>query len=153
MAESRFQYVIYIRTTREALWDALTLPELTRIYWVQCWHDTKWQKGANWDLILPDGRVGDSGEVLDAVHPSRIVLKWRNELLPDLRAEGYSRCMIQLDEVAEAVRLSITHLIEVTDSKMIAAVSTGWPMILSSLKSLLETGEALDETRLWPKGV
>lgn len=153
MAESRFHYVIYIRTTREALWEALTLPELTRIYWVQCWHDTTWQKGAVWEVILPDGRVGDSGEILEAVQPSRIVLKWRNEFVPDLRAEGYSRCTIQLDQVGDAVKLSITHSIDVADSKLIAAVSTGWPMIMSSLKSMIETGEALAETRLWPKGI
>ncbi len=153
MAESRFSYVIYIRTTREALWDALTEPELTRAYWVECWHDSTWQKGSSWDLMLPDGRVGDGGEILDVVKPSRLVLKWRNEFVPELRAEGFSRCTIGLEQVGDAVKLSVTHTIDVADSKFIAAVATGWPMILSSLKSLLETGHALAETRLWPKGV
>ena len=153
MAESRFTYVTYIRTTQEALWDALTRPEFTRSYWCECWHDTTWQKGATWDLVIPDGRVCEAGSILDVIKPERLVLKWRNEFQPMLRAEGYSRCSFALTNVGEQVKLSLTHSIDVPDSKLIAAFSAVWPLLFSSLKSLLETGAALEETRLWPRGV
>ena len=58
MTHDRFVYVTYIRTTAEKLWEALTKPEFTRAYWAGTWHDTTWERGASWKLMLPDGRVG-----------------------------------------------------------------------------------------------
>ena len=65
MAESRFVYVTYIRTTPEKLWQALTEPEFTRRYWVETWQDCEWKQGASWRIMIPDGRIADSGEVLE----------------------------------------------------------------------------------------
>ena len=59
----------------------------------------------------------------------------------------------KIDKKGDAVRLTVTHIMEKSDSKFIEAVSTGWPMILASLKSLLETGESLEATRRWPEGM
>jgi uncharacterized protein YndB with AHSA1/START domain len=103
--------------------------------------------------MIPDGRVGDSGEVVEIEKPRRLVLCWRNEFLPELREEGYSICTLQLEAAGDAVKLSITHTMDRPESKLIAGVSSGWPNILSSLKSLLETGDALEATKHWPKGV
>jgi uncharacterized protein YndB with AHSA1/START domain len=150
MAE-KFVYVTYIRTTMEQLWEALTSPEFTRSYWGGCWHDTTWEAGSSWKLMFPDGRVADSGEVVEVEKPRRLVLRWRNEFLPELRAEGYSRCTFELEPAGDTVKLSIHHEIDKTDSKFLQSVSKGWPTILSSLKSLLETGESLEATRSWPK--
>ena len=61
MAESRFVYVTYIRTTPEKLWNALLDPEFTRKYWCESWHDCEWKPGAPWRIMIPDGRVADSG--------------------------------------------------------------------------------------------
>jgi hypothetical protein len=61
-----------------------------------------------------------------------------------LRAEGYSRCVYELEEQGETVKLTITHSIDCENSKLIKAVSGGWPQILSSLKTLLESGRVLD---------
>lgn len=141
----RFVYVTYIRTTPEKLWDALLKPEFTRVYWFGIWHDCNWQKGSSWRLMSPDGRVADTGEVVEIERPRRLVLKWRNESKPELREEGYSRCFVDLEPAGEVVRLTITHEIDKPGSKLIQAVSSGWPEILSSLKSLLETGSALPE--------
>jgi uncharacterized protein YndB with AHSA1/START domain len=69
------------------------------------------------------------------------VLRWRNEWNPELKAEGDTRCTMELEPAGSAVKLSITHEMERADSKFIGAVSGGWPKILSNLKSLLETGE------------
>jgi uncharacterized protein YndB with AHSA1/START domain len=70
-----------------------------------------------------------------------MVIRWQNEWKPELKAEGPSRCTIELESVDRAVKLTITHEIDRPDSKLITAVSGGWPRILSNLKSLLETGE------------
>jgi uncharacterized protein YndB with AHSA1/START domain len=153
MANSKFVYVIYIRTTAEKLWEALVTPEFTRTYWAECWQDSTWKQGAPWKLMIHDGRVGDSGEVLEIERPRKLVLKWQNEFLPEIKAEGPSRCTMELEPFGDMVKLTVTHEIDRADSKLIASVSTGWPMILSSLKSLLETGDSLDQTKRWPKNL
>jgi len=153
MADSRFVYVTYIRTTPEKLWQALLEPEFTRQYWVGTWQESDWKPGAAWRLMIPDGRVGDSGEILEIEPERRLVLSWRNEFKPELRAEGYSRATFELEKQGESVKLTVIHEIDKTGSKLIEMVSGGWPLILASLKSLLETGESLEETRRWPKGL
>jgi uncharacterized protein YndB with AHSA1/START domain len=152
MPDSRFVYVTYIRTTPEKLWQALLEPEFTRQFWVGTWQECEWKPGASWRLMIPDGRVGDSGEVVEIEPGRRLVLKWRNEFRPELYAEGYSRMTYELEQMDDLVKLTIIHEMDQPGSKFIEAVSTGWPMILSSLKSLLETGESLAPTRSWPKG-
>ncbi|HUO60314.1 MAG TPA: SRPBCC family protein [Candidatus Acidoferrales bacterium] len=153
MSDSRFYYIIYIRTSIEKLWDALTLPDFTRAYWCETTQVSNWTPGSEWKMLAPDGRVADSGEVLEFERPKRLALKWRHEIAQDLKAEGYSKCVIELEPAGDAVKLTLTHSNDVPDSKFIAAISQGWPAILSSLKSLLETGEALEITKHWPKGM
>jgi uncharacterized protein YndB with AHSA1/START domain len=138
---SSFVYVIFIRTTPERLWSMLTGEEFIKEYWFGMHFKTEWKAGAEWQLIFPDGRVADTGEILEWVPPKRLVLKWRNEFRPELKAEGYAQCMIDLEPVSDAVKLTITHTMKRAESKFIEAVSGGWPRILSNLKSLLETGQ------------
>ena len=151
MSESSFVYVTYIRTTPEKLWQALIDPEFTRKYWFQAWQESEWKPGASWRLMVPDGRVTDSGEVIEIEPHRRLVLSWRNEFKPELRAEGYSRLTYLLEPQGDTVKLTVMHEIEVPKAKFIEAVSNGWPHILASLKSLLETGASLEATRRWPK--
>ena len=153
MADSRFVYVTYIRTTPEKLWQALIDPEFTRRYWCETRQESEWKPGASWRSMIPDGRVGDSGEIVEIEPQRRLVLTWRNEFDPELRAEGYSRLTYELEKQTDSVKLTIIHEMDKPDSKLIKAVSGGWPVILASLKSLLETGEPLEETRRWPKGL
>jgi uncharacterized protein YndB with AHSA1/START domain len=153
MPSSRFVYVTYIRTTPEKLWRALIEPEFTRQYWAETWQESEWKPGASWRLMIPDGRVGDSGEILEIEPQRRLVLSWRNEFKPDLRAEGYSRLTLELEKQGASVKLTVIHEMEKPGSKLIEATSSGWPLILASLKSLLETGESLEETRRWPEGL
>ena len=153
MSSSQFVYVTYIRTTPEKLWQALTDPEFTRRYWCELRLESEWKAGASWRSMIPDGRVGDGGEVLEIEPHRRLVLTWRNEFKPELRAEGYARLTYELEKVGDSVKLTIVHEIDKPDSKLIHAVSGGWPLILASLKSLLETGEPLEATRHWPKGM
>ncbi|MFI4940532.1 MAG: SRPBCC family protein [Burkholderiales bacterium] len=153
MAGSHFVYVTYIRTTPEKLWQALLKPEFTRQYWFQCVQESAWTAGAQWRIMLPDGRVGDSGEVIEIVPPCRLVLSWRNEFMPEMRADGYSRMTCELEPQGDTVKLTLAHEIDKPESKFIEAISNGWPIILSSLKTLLETGSSLEQTRKWPQGL
>jgi uncharacterized protein YndB with AHSA1/START domain len=141
--ESRFVYVTFIRTTPEKLWAALTDPSQMKEYWFGMHINTEWKVGAEWEMLFPDGRVADSGEILELERPKRIRLKWTNEFRPELKAEGFALCTIELEPVGATVRLTITHTMERADSKFIQAVSGGWPKILSNLKSLLETGQVV----------
>lgn len=140
MAGSKFVYVTFIRTTPEKLWSALTAPEFIKQYWFDMTHDTEWKVGSSWRMIFPDGRVADTGEIAEFDPPRRLAIKWRNEWRPELKAEGWSRCVMELEPADNVVKLTVTHTIEVENSKLIEAVSGGWPKILSNLKSLLETG-------------
>jgi uncharacterized protein YndB with AHSA1/START domain len=153
MANSRFAYVTYIRTTPEKLWIALLSPEFQRRYWCETWQECEWKVGAPWKLMLPDGRLGDSGEVLEIEPQKRFVLTWRKEFQPAVHEEGYSRMTCELEPQGDSVKLTIIHEMEISDSKLIEGVSGGWPLILASLKSLLETGESLEATRHWPEGL
>jgi uncharacterized protein YndB with AHSA1/START domain len=152
MASDRYFYVIYIRAPQETVWRALTEPSFTRRFWQETVQESDWTVGSDWLLRIPDGRVGGAGKVLEFDPPRRLSVSWRNEFIPGLADEGYSRCTYELETQGDAVRLNLTHESDVKGSKMIAGVSQGWPVILSSLKSLLETGEPLDSTRTWPKG-
>ena len=138
---STFVYVTFIRTTPEKLWAALTSPEFTKKYWFGMHQETAWKAGTPWQLVFPDGRVADTGEIVEIDPPKRLVLRWRNEFRPELKAEGDSRCTVELEPIGTAVKLTITHEMDRSESKLIQAVSGGWPRILSNLKSLLETGE------------
>jgi uncharacterized protein YndB with AHSA1/START domain len=138
MKNARFVYVVYIRTTQKKLWDALRKPEFTRQYWHGAWQDCAWTLGASWKLMIPDGRVGDAGEVLEIDPPRKLVV---------------SCAAFILEPAGDLVQLTVTHEMDKPQSKLIDAVANGWPMILSSLKTLLETGQSFPSTREWPKGM
>ena len=138
---SKFVYVTFIRTTPERLWEALTTPDFITQYWFGIKCESDFKAGSPWQLAFTDGRVADTGEIVEADAPRRLAIKWRNEFRPELKAEGYSLCTFELEPADGAVKLTVTHGIDVPEAKLIQAVSGGWPVILSNLKSLLETGE------------
>ena len=90
MRQSTFVYVTFIRTTPERLWSALTTPEFMREYWFGMHCESDWKVGSPWKLVFPDGRIADSGEIVAADPPRRLVIKWRNQWKPELNAEGDS---------------------------------------------------------------
>jgi uncharacterized protein YndB with AHSA1/START domain len=141
MARSTFLYVTYIRTTPEKLWSALTADtQFMRQYWFGMHCESRWIAGSPWKLVSGDGETFDAGEIVEAEPPRRLVIRWQHQNKPELRAEGDSLCTMELEPDGTAVKLSITHTIERDPSKLIAAVSGGWPKVISNLKSLLETG-------------
>jgi len=112
MSHDRFIYVTYIRTTAPKLWEALIQPEFTRQYWSEVVQESDWAVGSDWKLMIPDGRVGDSGKVLEFDPPRRLSVSWRNEFIPGLHEEGYSRCTYELETHGDLVRLTLTHEID-----------------------------------------
>ena len=143
MSGDRFVYVTYIPTTPERLWTALTDPDFTTRYWFGMRLESSWEKGAPWSMAYQDGRITDRGEVLEVEKPRRLVLSWRHQFREELKAEGEVRATFTLEPDGELVKLTVVHESQRGAPKLIAAVSGGWPQILSSLKSLLETGHAL----------
>lgn len=140
-AKSTYVYVSYIRTTPEKLWQALTHPEFTREYWFGMRAESEWTAGSPWKLVASsDGAVWDAGEILEAVPPKRLVIRWVHQMKPELKAEGDSICTMEIEPGNNQVKLTITHTVEREGSKLVEAVSGGWPQVISNLKSLLEIG-------------
>ena len=141
MTESSFVYVTYIKTTADKLWTALTDPDFIRRYWLGADIEADWQPGGVWKITLADGRLADTGEIAEYEPPRRLAIRWRNEFMPEMKAEGWSLCTMEIEPLADAVKLTVRHSMPVAESKFIGAVSQGWPQILSNLKSVLEIGE------------
>jgi uncharacterized protein YndB with AHSA1/START domain len=149
MSKPKFVYVTYIRTTPEKLWAALTDPQTIRKYWFGITAESGFKPGSPWQLRFEDGRVADTGEILEAEPAKRLVIRWRNEFKPELKAAGHTRCTMEIETAeyypdfgGKAVKLTITHEAEAGEgAPMIEAVSGGWPKVVSNLKSLLESGD------------
>ncbi len=147
MTESEFVYVTYIKTTPDKLWYALTNPEFMKQYWLGVHCESEWKSGSAWKMVSETGQITDAGEILESDPPRRLVIKWRHEWREELKEEGYSQCMFEIEPADNSTKLTVTHRIDRKPSKFIEAVSGGWPKILSNLKSLLETGQIVTETR------
>ena len=152
MTGTTFVYVTYIRTTSEKLWAALTQPEFTKKYWAETWQVSDWKPGSDWKLMIPDGRLGDVGKILEADYPKKLVIHWAIDFQSDLKAEGPTRVTYLLEPEGTSVKLTLTQETGVENSKIIGQMSQGWPHLFASLKSMLETGEPLIESTKWPEG-
>lgn len=135
-------YEIYIRTTPERLWEAITDPEIRAKYNFGAGVRSEWTPGSPIEMGSPDapGLLGE-GEVLEADPPVRLVHTLTALWDDDVRAEGASRVTWEIEQVRDSCRLTVTHdqLREGANEQLFG----GWPMILSGLKTWLETGELL----------
>jgi uncharacterized protein YndB with AHSA1/START domain len=145
MTKPEFIYTTYIKTTPQKLWDALTNHEFMKQYWFGTYCESEWKTGSSWKMVHADGQITDAGEIIESTPPKRLVIKWRHEWKPELKAEGYSRCIFEIEPVENVVKLTVAHGMDREATKFIEAVSVGWPKILSNLKSLLETGQIVLE--------
>jgi uncharacterized protein YndB with AHSA1/START domain len=147
MTKPELIYTTYIRTTPEKLWDAITNPEFARQYWGGNENVSDWKPGSKWEHVSGDiTRV--TGKVLESVPPKRLVLTWADPAdLADV-----SRVTFTLEPVEDTVRLDVIHGDFKPGTDMVTKVSGGWPRVLSSLKSFLETGESLAAASCASKG-
>jgi uncharacterized protein YndB with AHSA1/START domain/DNA-binding transcriptional ArsR family regulator len=162
MGRPEFVYVTYIHTTPERLWEALTEPSFSARYWGRT-YDTDWQKGSPYGVIQSGVRVDDPEQViLEADPPRRLsytwntfnaelaeALGWSEEFLTRIAAEPRSRVTFEIEpEQGDTVRLTVIHDGFEEGSAMLESISGGWPRVLASLKTLLETGKAEPP---WPR--
>jgi uncharacterized protein YndB with AHSA1/START domain len=140
---STFVYAIYIAATAEAVWKALLDGEFTRQYWE---HEnvSDWVPGSSWEHRRIDGerQVVVLGEVLEASPPHRLVITWA-EPADRIRKDRHSRVTFEIESLDGMVRLTVTHDDLESGTDLERRITRGWPRVLSSLKSLLETGRPL----------
>ncbi len=133
-------FEIYIKTTPERLWEALTNPTLRSKYNFGVVVSSDWTSGSRYEG-LGGGRLILEGENLEVDPPRRLVQSFRALWGEDVKKEGTSRVTLEIEPVGDSCRLTVTHdqLREGANDQLYG----GWPMILSGLKTLLETGELL----------
>jgi uncharacterized protein YndB with AHSA1/START domain len=160
-----FEYTIYIQATPERVWQALTDPADTSRYWRHQTAGPKtfrsdWKKGSTWDLLHEDvGLVVSDPEqlILESDPPNRLAYTWHrvtSEWAAEVgmdeataatwRAEPLSKVAIDIEDVGHGVaELTLVHHGFDPGSEILPAISEGWPAVLSSLKTLVETGASL----------
>jgi uncharacterized protein YndB with AHSA1/START domain len=156
MDKPLFVYVTYISAAPEKIWKALVEPETTTKFW-QHVNISDWKPGSRWEHRRdgPQGEALIQGRVLECEPPKRLVMTWappederdgaaaQAGSEAEARAGGYSRVSIDLAPVGGVTKLTVTHDWLESGSEMLSSISEGWPKVLSSLKSLMETGSSL----------
>jgi len=142
--KTSFVYVTYIRSTPEKVFEAITKPEIARRYWG---HEnvSDWKPGSGWQHVRANAErtVQLVGKVVEVAPPTRLVITWAD---PSQAADpaSHSRVTFDVAPYDEMVRLTVTHDELEAGSGMAKGIQQGWPIVLSSLKSLLETGQSID---------
>jgi uncharacterized protein YndB with AHSA1/START domain len=148
VTDPSFVYVLYIRAAREAVWLALTEPDLTARYWFGARVDSRWTVGAPVVMYGPGGAIDFTGVVLQADPSGGLAFTFLEANIG--QDEGPSRVSFQIEALDGVVRLTLTHDGFPRGSLVRHSAAEAWPVILSALKSLLETGVATRQ--LMPNG-
>jgi len=140
-APPRHVYQVFIRATPDQIWDALTNGRLSERYYHGLRVASTWRDGARYSYRDDDGDIAISGEVLEAERPRRLVQTFRFAS----RDDAPSRVTWEIEKLGDVSRLDLVHEFDSADSTFVSVNDPmGWQFILSSLKSLLETSEALE---------
>jgi uncharacterized protein YndB with AHSA1/START domain len=142
MRKPEFVYITYIETTPEKLWEALTSSEFSKRYWFGTELKTDWKVGSPFALVM-NGTTTDTGEILEADRPRRLSYSFQHVLNDEMRSERPTKVVFAIEPHGKLVKLTLTHEDFEDGSKLLDGISRGWPAILSSLKSMLESGTAL----------
>jgi len=135
-------FEIYIKTTPERLWEAITDSEMRALYTFGVGITSDWAPGSRYEAVHPQAPTPISaGENLEVDPPRRLVQSFTAMWSEDVKREGTSRVTWEIEPVRDSCRLTVTHDQLRADAN--AEIYGGWPQILSGLKTLLETGEQL----------
>ena len=146
MSKSEFVYITYIETSAEKLWQALTDGDFTERYWFGYRVAADWEIGSPYKFAKP-GSNSIEGKVLAFDPPKRLAYSW-DSCSPEARRERTSRVTFDLEPRGKVIKLTVTHDELDEGGKTLRDISGGWPLVIASLKSLLETGRGLpDEAR------
>jgi uncharacterized protein YndB with AHSA1/START domain len=140
MKNPKLVYTLFIRSTPKKTWEAITKPEFTRQYWGELANVSDWKKGSKWEHVTKENETWIVGKVVESEPPKRLVLTWAD---PD-KLKDESRVSFEIEPVEDMVCLTVKHDHFKTGSKMAGKVAFGWPRVLSSLKTFLETGKGLN---------
>jgi len=151
MSKAQFVYVTYIASTVEAVFNALTDPEMTKNYWGRHHNASDWKVGSRWEHrdYVDSSKVDIVGTVVENDPPKRLVVTWVQPSQEGNPAKA-SRVTYEVDTMGPLVKLTVTHADLEPGSEMEQSVSFGWPIVISSLKTLLETGNPMaGMTKRW----
>jgi len=141
MNRPEFVYAIYIEAPAARVWEALTQGEHTRLYWSR-YVQSEWQVGARVEFLRADkSKLSHDGQVLEIDPPRRLVMTF--DVTPEGMKEPPSRVTYELEELHGATKLTVIHDGFPPDSEVLKGISSGWPHILSSLKTYLERGSPM----------
>jgi uncharacterized protein YndB with AHSA1/START domain len=142
MSKSSFVYVTYIAASPERVWEALTKPDISEKYWFGYRVQADGKAGDRMTAISPAGKEAHNDPIIESDPPRRLVYRWK-PLYKDMLGERPSRVTFELEPFKDQTRLTVVHDEFDEDSKIFGMISKGWPAVLSSLKSFLETGKGL----------
>jgi uncharacterized protein YndB with AHSA1/START domain len=145
MSKPKFVYVTFIRATPEKVWEAITRADLTEKYWFGYRVSAEGKPGDRITAMSPAGQKAHDDPILESDPPRRLVYGWK-PLYKDVPNERASRVTFELKSIKGQTRLTVTHDDFDEGSRIFEMISSGWPAVLSSLKSFLETGQGLEPT-------
>jgi uncharacterized protein YndB with AHSA1/START domain len=142
MSSPKFVYVTYIATTPEKLWNALTQGKFTEQYWFGTVLETTWAPGSALNFKRGNDLIV-SGKVIESEPYTRLSYTWVHEKDNQFHDEKPSQVSFEIEQIGAEVKLTVLHDDFEPGSKVFGLISNGWPMVLASLKSFLETGRPL----------
>ncbi len=143
MSKPRFVYVTYIASTPAKVWEALTNPDISEKYWFGYRVTADGKAGDYMTAVSPAGKQAHRDPIIESDPPRRLVYGWK-PLYKDMPNERPSRVTFELEPFKDQTRLTVTHDEFDEDSKIFEMIRKGWPAVLSSMKSFLETGRGLE---------
>jgi len=142
MSKPEFVYTTYIKTTPDKLWHALTDREFSHKYWMDCFLTSDWKVGSRMTMER-HGELKNECVILESDPPRKLSYSWHSVFDPEMKKELPSQVTYFIEPQGETVKLTVTHEGFADGSKTLPSVAFGWPMVLASLKSILETGKPL----------
>ena len=147
MSKPDFIYMTVIAAMPDEVWKGLTTPEFTRQYWHNTRVRSDYRVGSAIEFLNEDDSIGVAGEILVANRPLELAYTWQftGENSP-AKDDPPSRVSFQLEPIAAGTRLMVTHDQLEEAAETATMVAFGWPHVLAGLKTMLETGSAIDFT-------